>query len=125
MEEDRKYVVAEIEQDDFLSSRSYEFIRCDGNGSNYLLQEVVLGFETVFNIYKDDILIGESSSNDLALCNPYITFADVNNTIFSVVQKVCDQSLFSDRWKVIILDTELVDSYIIGFFGYIYTLDEE
>lgn len=128
LEKDREFVVGSIDKKRFLSQDRYIFTRCDTNTSNhtYRLEQKVITFDDIeYELYKNDILIGESSEDILTLCKSAIQLVDIDGTLLATLERGCAESFLRDRWKVTNYQPDLVDDYVVGFLGYLTTLREK
>jgi hypothetical protein len=133
LEKDREFVVAEIDKKRFLSQSRYILSRCTVNANDvnkntssvFRLDEKVITFDDIeYELYKDDVLIGESSENSLTLCKSAVQLVDNDGTLLALLERGCTESFLRDRWKVTNYRPDLVDDYVVGFLGYLTTLRE-
>lgn len=126
-DKDREFVVGSIDKKRFLSQDRYIFTRCDSsNNDTYILEQKVITIDNIeYELYKNNILIGESNEDILTLCKSAIQLVNTNHTILATLERGCAESFLRDRWKVTNYQPDLVDDYVIGFLGYLTTLREK
>lgn len=115
------HIVGKIEKKPFLTVDRYFMERCDGSGSKYRLEQKVSNVDDIeYNLFKNNTLIGETSESNPLLCKSNIELINDNGTI-AKLNRGCG---LIDKWNVINYRNDLVDTYVIGFIGYITTLKE-
>lgn len=129
LKKDREFVVGLIDKKRFLSQDRYIFTRCSNDSADrnntYRLEEKVITFDDIeYKLYKNDILIGESSEDILTLCKSAVQLIDNQGNLIALLERGCAESFLRDRWKVTNYRPDLVDDYVVGFLGYITTLRE-
>ena len=127
LQEDRFFTVANIDDNGLLSQNKYELSRCinSTNSTVFRYEEILFNFNKIgYQLYKNDILIGESSEDIYSICKPDIYLIDIFNNPLASLTRGCINSIFRDKWNVINFKPELIDDYVIGFLGYITTLNE-
>ena len=131
LEKDREFVVGSIDKKRFLSQSKYILTRCDeknssNNNHTYRLEEKVITLDNIeYLLYKNDVLIGESSEDILTLCKSAVQLVDTDGTLLATLERGCTESFLRDRWKVTNYQPDLVDDYVVGFLGYLTTLREK
>ena len=131
LEKDREFVVGSIDKQRFLSQSKYILTRCTVNNEEnsnhtYRLEEKVITLDNIeYLLYKNDVLIGESSEDILTLCKSAVQLIDNDGTLLASLERGCTDSFLRDRWKVTNYQPALVDDYVVGFLGYLTTLREK
>ncbi len=120
-------VQANIEKDLVSLTSEYTLTRCDDELSNvYRIEERFLTIGTTeYEIYKDGTLIGQSSQrNFFTAFKPDITIEDMSEQPMAYMGRDIQISLHRDKWTVVNLQPQNIDSYVVGFIAYITTVKE-
>ena len=124
-ENNNENVVGKIRKQGFLSATKYTFERCDGTGSEYRLEEKVITLDDVdYKLFRDNKLIGETTSQQFSLCNADISIVGLDGKLLALLSRKCKQSFLRDKWVILNYNLSLIDNYVIGAIGYITTLRE-
>jgi|AntRauTorckE6833_2_1112554.scaffolds.fasta_scaffold15250_3 hypothetical protein len=119
-----EYVVGQIENIPFGGVSRFFLSRCNQTGSVFILEEKSVTLDDLeYKLYKDDILIGETNDDIIALCKPDLSLVDLDNNPIAILRRGCG-STFVDKWNIINFQDNLIDNYVIGFIAYITTLNE-
>lgn len=121
---DEEYVVGQIENVPFGSIDRFFLSRCDETGSVFMLEEKYITIDELeYKLYKDDILIGKTNDDVVALCKPKLSLVGLDNKPIAILGRGCS-SMFVDKWNIINFQDNIIDNYVIGFIAYITTLNE-
>jgi len=129
LQTEKDYTVATISEASLINTNIYTFKKCSNldieleKVYDYRIEEKMDKDNNInYILFNNETLIAQSREAHIPSCSESILLINEQNSIVALLNQGCSNSLLRDDWYIVNFNTTVVDTYVIGFIGFIKTL---